>query len=469
MSVPSFLFLLFALIAAVIVNVSQRRAWRQAIMLCANVAFLASFAATPVAFLPLAGFVCLGYLLMRLQASNRRVLFWLAIGLMLIVFVWLKRYTFIPSSFFLKHPYVAIGVSYIFFRMLHLIIDSGQAALEEPPGPLAYLNYVLHFPCIVAGPIQMYPDYLEGRVGRPDLKTIARGIERIALGMVKVLVVSAILGIIQDRIKAGILNGNHSISASSALISLYPIYLYFNFSGYTDVVIGASAWLGQLLPENFDRPFLSLNFIEFWGRWHMSLSSWLRTYVYNPLLMNGMSRFPEPRAATTISIVAFFVTFFLVGVWHGQTSNFLFFGLLQGGGVAINKAYQVFMTGRLGARGYRALCARQTYQMVSRALTFAWFAFTLLWFWNSGSELHRIFAIWGPAVFLGGLAVVFAVAIPALQALSIVDAWSRSPNLRRLGDSPYLKSAGVACLLLVLALFEYALSAPPPVVVYLAF
>jgi D-alanyl-lipoteichoic acid acyltransferase DltB (MBOAT superfamily) len=140
------------------------------------------------------------------------------------------------------------------------------------------------------------------------------------------------------------------------------------------------------LPENFDRPFSAGNFIKFWARWHISLSQWLRSYVLNPLLMTWMRRYRSARSKQYPSVVAFFVTFFLVGAWHGQTSEFLFFGVLQGGGVARNRLYQLAMTRRLTPAGYERLCAHTVYRAVASGLTFTWFAFTLLWFWATWAD-----------------------------------------------------------------------------------
>ena len=131
--------------------------------------------------------------------------------------------------------------------------------------------------------------------------------------------------------------------------SLYPVYVYFNFSGYMDLVIGVARFLRLELPENFNRPFSSCSFLEFWSRWHMTLSSWMKTYVYTPLLKAMMERFQSPAIEPFLGVFAFFVTFFLVGAWHGQTSEFLFFGVLLGLGISLNKLYQILLAKRSGA------------------------------------------------------------------------------------------------------------------------
>jgi D-alanyl-lipoteichoic acid acyltransferase DltB (MBOAT superfamily) len=213
------------------------------------------------------------------------------------------------------------------------------------------------------------------------------------LGAFKVQILSVALHAWQvDTIEALRLDQpfGHIVLTGALVVLLYPLYLYANFSGYTDFVIGAARLLRLRLPENFDRPFAALNFIDFWSKWHISLSQWLRSYVFNPLLMGWMRRYRSARTKQYPAVVAFFITFFLVGAWHGQTSEFLFFGVLQGGGVAGNRLYQVAMARRLSASGYRRLCENAVYRALSRGLTFVWFAFTLLWFWARWEQIGAL-------------------------------------------------------------------------------
>ena len=146
----------------------------------------------------------------------------------------------------------------------------------------------------------------------------------------------------RDRVLNGVL-----------IATIYTVYLYFNFSGYMDIVIGVARFLRFHLPENFNRPFFADNFIEFWARWHITLSTWLKTYVYNPLLIILMRRYPSPNLESFFAVIAYFVTFFLVGVWHGQTSEFIVFGALQGLGVSVNKLHQVVLASMLAGLSSR--------------------------------------------------------------------------------------------------------------------
>ena len=334
MNVPSFTFLLFALTGAIAFHLLPWRSWRQAVMLIVNLCFLASFAPHhPSEYIPFAAFLLLGYVGLSRGAST--LAGWLVVCGILVMFFWLKKYTFIPSELFLSHPYVTIGLSYVFFRVLHLAIDAYQGDLPERPSLLSYLNYTLNFTCLVAGPIQRYDHYrITAEAPRPiNLISLGQSAERIIRGLFKVFVISALLSVLKQDLTDELAVTQpiqERVLIGMGLIGIYPLYLYFNFSGYTDFVIGVARWFGLVLPENFDRPFQSTNFIEFWSRWHITLSTWLRTYVYQPLMMRLMNRFPSRSSEAAIVVFALFVTFFLVGAWHGQTMTFLFFGVLQG-------------------------------------------------------------------------------------------------------------------------------------------
>jgi D-alanyl-lipoteichoic acid acyltransferase DltB (MBOAT superfamily) len=176
------------------------------------------------------------------------------------------------------------------------------------------------------------------------------------------------------------------------IVAFYPIYLYVNFSGYVDLMIGVGRFFRIDLQENFDRPFTATSFIEFWGRWHMTLSNWFKTYVYAPLVKVLMTKCPAPRMDPFFGVAGYFVTFFLVGVWHGQTSEFLCFGLLQGAGVSLNKLNQIALAKALGRKRFKALDANVLYRAFSRGLTFTYFTFSLIWFWSNWSQIHHLAA-----------------------------------------------------------------------------
>ncbi len=482
MIVPSFQFLAFAAVGAALFNIGRSYWWRQLILLLWNVAFIASFTHNPVAVLPFAGFLLFGYLASQylVRPGAGKPLFVAVLLITIALFFWLKRYTFVPSALLLPNIFLLLGLSYVFFRVLHVIIDSYEGNLE-PITPISYVNYTLNFTALVSGPIQRYEDYHATELAPPPLTLPAVGtaVERIIVGYFKVALVSALLSAWQHGVLDG-MAGPHDVWSRVAIgmqvVGIYPLYLYFNFSGYVDVVIGVARFFGIVLPENFDHPFVAENFINFWGRWHMTLSGWLKTYVYNPSIMFLMERVTQKSLAPYLAAVAFFVTFFLVGLWHGQTSEFLFFGFLQGGGVAANKFYQVFMAQRLGRQRYRALSANGLYMACMRGLTFTWFGFTLLWFWSNWNDIGAAASTVGPVGVILALVALFVLATVVLSVMTNIRlrlnrfTWSVDPGIREpVGQSRYIRTMAATAMVTLIAANVVLLNAPTPDIVYKAF
>lgn len=469
MAVPSWQFLVFALVGAALFNLgylprwqgtNAALRWREAVWLVMNLAFVWSFAPTLIPLAPLAGFLALGYVCMEMARRGQSLA---PIVLVLAVFIWMKRYSFIPSSLLLPPDVMLIGLSYIFFRVMHLVIDAGQG-VEERIGIVRYLNFTLNFPAFISGPIQRREDYEANNSLPLTLSDIGIALWRMVLGAFKVLVLSAALHAWQNSLIASLASAGHPVVVVSAIVVLYALFLYANFSGYTDFVIGIARLYRLRLPENFDRPFSAANFIDFWSRWHISLSQWLRSYVFNPLLMSWMRRYKSARSKQYPSVMAFFITFFLVGAWHGPTSEFLFFGLLQGGGVAGNRLYQVAMTRRLTPAGYRLLSAKPFYQAVARGLTFTWFAFTLLWFWATWPQIGGLAAVLGP---VGIVAAAVATIASASMVLAIPYLFGAS--MGAILRSRYTRTAFASAMVLALAVVALVLNMASPEIVYKQF
>lgn len=460
MQVPSWQFVVFALTGAAVFNACSARPWREAVWLILNLGFIASLAPSPAALLPLACFVILGYACIE---ARRRGLGAVPVVLVLGAFIWLKRYSFLPQALLLPPWVMTIGLSYIFFRVMHLVIDAGQGEAVRIP-ILRYLNFTLNFPAFISGPIQRWQDY-EANNDRPlSLSDVGLAAWRMVLGAFKVLVLSAALHAWQNSLIAGLDSSPQPTASVTAIVALYALFLYVNFSGYTDFVIGIARLYRLKLPENFDRPFAAGNFIEFWSRWHISLSQWLRSYVFNPLLMGWMRRSRNARGQQYPSVAAFFVTFFLVGAWHGPTSEFLFFGVLQGGGVAANRLYQVAMAKRLAPARYGRLCANPFYKAFARGLTFTWFAFTLLWFWATWREIGAM----GTRLGLGGALLDAAGSVMGASIiLAIPDLFgSRTGHLLR---SRYTRTAFASAMVLALGAGALVLNMASPEIVYKQF
>lgn len=469
MTVPSGLFVLFALVGALLFNISRNNVWQQSVWLVLNLAFVWSFSHDLPALLPFAGFLVAGYGAQRISRRYPRLAGPLCIALILLLFVWLKRYSFVPAAMTLPHVYLTIGLSYVFFRVLHLVIDAAQGS-EANPGPVSYLNYTLNFPAFISGPIQRWEDYTAGSNLPLHLTDIGLAAWRMVLGAFKVLILSDALHAWQTTLIAGLvpdLPFATRVLDGALIVVLYALFLYANFSGYTDFVIGVARLFRLRLPENFDHPFAATSFIEFWNRWHITLSQWLRSYVFNPVLLSWMRRDRRARGKQYPAIAALFLTFFLVGAWHGQTTEFLFFGLLQGGGVGGNRLYQVWMARRLTPAGYAALGAHPLYRAVARGLTFTWFAFTLLWFWATWQGIAAM------ATTLGVSGVLTASVGTILAASIVLSLPALLGPLSSLADaalqSRYTRTAFSAAMLLALVVATVVLNLSSPGIVYRQF
>lgn len=475
MDVPSLAFLGFAALAALAYNLGRAPWWRKGVLLVVNLLFLASFARRPELLIPFALFLMAGYnLLAWRQAAAPRWSGVLAVVLVLVAFFWLKKYAFVPNPLWIKAPYVVVGLSYVFFRVLHLVIDARDVEELGLVGPWSYLNYTLNFTSLISGPIQRYPDYRRTAETSPaslDLFDAGAAFERVVVGVFKVMVVSTALGAVQrDLLARAAAPGGFAAHAALAagLVVTFPVFLYFNFSGYTDCVIGVARFFRIELPENFDRPFSSCSFIEYWSRWHMTLSNWLKTYVYNPLLTTLMRRSAAPKVAPYLGVAALFVTFFLIGAWHGQTAHFFIFGLLNGAGVAVNQLWRLVMTKRMGRKPFAAFSARPAWRFACRGATFAWVGVTLLWFWADGAQLAALWRGLGSAAWTLGALVAVAGAAAVLGAMEAARApllaWStrEGPVL----GSRYVRTVRAAALVAVFAAVQVVLQSPAPDVVY---
>jgi D-alanyl-lipoteichoic acid acyltransferase DltB (MBOAT superfamily) len=478
MDTASFQFVFFGLTAALLSNLSRSGVWRSLVLMAASIVFLALLAQNPLVFLPLLGFLLLGYGgLLLLQGGWSRSMVW-SILTVLFVYIWLKKYTFLPAGIFLDSPYFTLGLSYIFFRVMHLLIETGEGGEKRRIGLGSYLLYCLNFTTLVSGPIQRYDEFARDQfAGEPIAlgpRVIGLQLERIVRGFFKVNVLAMLFDMVRVDALAQVsyqLPLPLKLFAAFRLIVAYPLFLYANFSGYIDIVIALARLMRIRLPENFDRPFSASSFLDFWSRWHITLSTWFKTYVYNSLLLVLMRRFSSIALEPFLGVFSFFVTFFLVGIWHGRTSEFLVYGLLQGGGISINKLWQVILTRRLGRKGYRELAANSVYVAFGRGLTFSWFAFSLLWLWAAWNQIDKVFsalsAIWWLGMWLGiWLSVTAVLALwEWLRAALLSIKTAEGPVL----TSRYARVVYASALGLAAFVVTFLLSQPAPGIVYKTF
>lgn len=423
---PSFIGFIVAV--AIASHLVQTAMWRSLVLLAASVWFIASQVTAPIHLVPLAGFLVLGYGLVELLRRTRSSA-WLyaSVVLILVVFILLKKFSFLPDTWLLPFPYLIAGLSYILFRILHLMVDAQQGELPQRVPVLRYLNFGTNFLTFTAGPIQRYQDFelTQERPRALDADRVFQAVARIVRGFVKVAAISAIFEYLFNHLSARLLDP--ALMQPWALVLLgwvaasvcYTVYLYANFAGYMDIVIGVGWLLGQDLPENFNQPFKARSFLEFWSRWHMTLSEWFKTYLFNPLMRVLAARFAAPAAAPYLGVIAFFVTFLVMGVWHGTTSVFVVYGLLMGAGASINKWWQVAATRRLGKKGYKAFGERFVIGYCFRGLTTSYFALAITCLWVDMPQLLRLVGSLG---LHGVLLAYLLLAAAAAVAYAVLDA-----------------------------------------------
>lgn len=221
-----------------------------------------------------------------------------------------------------------LGISFYTFQSLSYTIDVYRGDAKGMRNFIDFSCFVSMFPHLVAGPILKFSylaDQLENRT--LTLDKFARGVTFIALGMAKKILIANPCGKIADTaFNAGSV---HTLDAWFGILG-YSFQIYFDFSGYSDMAIGLGLMLGFVFARNFDRPYCSQSITEFWRRWHISLSTWLREYLYIPL---GGNR--KGKARTYINLA---LTMLLGGLWHGASWNFVIWGGIHGGTLAFERS-----------------------------------------------------------------------------------------------------------------------------------
>jgi D-alanyl-lipoteichoic acid acyltransferase DltB (MBOAT superfamily) len=364
---------------------------RRAALLLLNLGFLCTHLPNLASVAALAAFLLSGYgVALLLTIRPIRIVFWTYLALLLSVFVYLKQYDFLsvllPSTV-LGHAINVVGLSYMLFRQIHLLVDVVQGQIPRVPF-LAYLNYQINLFAILAGPIQRYQDfaaYWDDPVPLlRDQHEIVLAFGRVLLGVVEVAVLGTVAHAFYERsyefLEASGANtpGSAVWSQFAVLFYAYPLYLYFNFAGYCNVVIGGAALVGLRLPENFDKPLLSRNVIDFWTRWHRTLGLWVRDYIFTPLYKTVA--WNAPKAAPSLAFLCYFVAFFLMGVWHGSTMNFVVFGLLQGIGVSAAKLWETVLVNLLGRQRFNEYLESMAVRVLAIVATIHYIGVSVLFF-----------------------------------------------------------------------------------------
>ena len=486
MEFTSLQFFLFTGGGVILLHLPPLVRYRALILVAMNAAFIASYCAHLPDILPLAIFLMLGFAIVELiRRHPSRLALGAGIVATIVPFVFFKHYTFLSSVPSWPLPYLVVGFSYILFRLLHMMIDT-QAGELPRIRPLAFFNYTCNFLTFVSGPIQRYQDFAESYRRKNDALNpdeVFAVFSRIASGFFKVLVISAIADYLFLSLTRAVLGADRNSAQYGPLeppsdvhLPLLPIaviyaaaavayttYLYYNFSGYMDIVIGIGRLLGQQLPENFNRPFLARNFFEFWSRWHMTLSEWFKTYMFNPLLKLLAGSLGSRASMPYLGVLAFFATFLVMGIWHGTTTVFVVYGLFLGAGASANKLWQLVMAGMLGRKSLRALSQRLAYVYFCRGLTAAYFSVALTCFWVNGHQFVGLMRNLGVIGAIGSVALITLAASLAMMVLDLAKSWAigMTDSLRAAAKGLVLRNLLLAGrVLVILAVSSFFHRAP---------
>lgn len=232
---------------------------------------------------------------------------------------------------FLPMNLLPIGISFFTFQSMSYTIDLYLGKIKVQKNPITFAAFVTLYPQIVAGPIVRYDDIaaeLDSR--RIDLDLIYDGIVRFITGLGKKVLLANGIGQLWETAAATAPDELSVLTAWLGVIG-YTLQIYFDFSGYSDMAIGLGKMMGFHFPENFNYPYLSKSISEFWRRWHMTLGAWFRSYVYIPL---GGNRKGMGRTVLNLAVV-----WFLTGVWHGSSWNFILWGTLYGVVIILEKLF----------------------------------------------------------------------------------------------------------------------------------
>ena len=381
----------------------------------------------------------------RIERS-RRIAMGVSVGALLAILGWFKYYGFVSVNLDnLTHalgmgravPLLQVGlpiaISFFTFMAISYVVDVYRRQLE-PAKPLDFAVYISFFPHLLAGPIVRGGELLPQIRRRRDSNSVdySRAFWLILAGLFKKVVISSY---VSSAIVTPVYTSPTQHSAPEAIFAAwgYAVQIYCDFSGYTDIAIGLAMLLGFRFPQNFDAPYTARNLQDFWRRWHMTLSRWLRDYLYIPLggSANGLAQ----------TIRNIMITMVLGGLWHGAAWTFVAWGALMGLGQSFGHLRRTSRE----RRGLPAVVDGPVRVWVQRFLTFQYVCLGWVFFNATGMSqafalIGRVFTGWGEAsplvtpllVFtvLGSIALQF---VPTLRVDRLQAAFSRQKAAVQVG------------------------------------
>ncbi len=303
-----------------------------------------------------------------------------------------------------------IGISFFTFQKISYLVDVYRGDQKPLNNIFHYALYVILFPQLIAGPIVRFneiADQIKDRTANDTVDEKLLGVFRFVLGLSKKVLIANVLGAEADRIfdvnTEMLETGEPLLSSGLAWIGAlaYTFQIYFDFSGYSDMAIGVGQMMGFRFPENFNFPYIAQNITEFWRRWHMTLSRWMRDYLYIPL---GGNRVTKGRLYFNLSLV-----FIISGFWHGASWNFIIWGGYHGLFLILDRLFLINLTKHIGKLSRMLL----TFFIV----VIGWIFFRAETLPEAGNFLHAMFSFTSEGetislstklIFIGFLAILFS-------------------------------------------------------------
>ena len=371
-----FITLGFILIIAFIMNVFQKSTYYLSLVFSTLMVYFV-FAENPMHLGSIIGYVLAGYILMHLSVKFKEhkktmILMIFLAGLPLVLVKVLAVFKISGLGF--------LGISYMTFKLIQIIIEIYDGLIEKPMGPLDYVHFLLFFPALSSGPIDRSRRFLEDwkkqRTKDEYLELAGTGLFRLVLGLFYKLVISGMVFQQMTSIRY------KDFSFFVIYMYLYTAYLFFDFAGYSLMAVGASNILGIETPMNFNVPFISVDIKDFWNRWHITLSTWLRDFVFSRIVMRFMRKKIFKKRLTT-AMVAYMINMTFMGFWHGITLNYIAYGFYHGILMAAFEWYQK------KSKFYKKNKNKTWYKVISWIITMHLVMFGFLIFSGKMSEWAR--------------------------------------------------------------------------------
>ena len=341
------------------------------------------------------------------------------------------------NELYWKEVLLPIGISFFTFQKISYLVDIYRGTAERAKSFVNYALYVALFPQLIAGPIVRYHEIAAQFQKREhSWDNVTAGVTRFSIGLAKKVLIADYVGQIADSVFTLDPSGLTTPYAWLGILA-YAFQIYFDFSGYSDMAIGIGRMFGFTFPENFNQPYLSRSFQEFWTRWHMTLSNWMKEYLYIPLGGNRSSHF---RTALNLWIV-----FLLSGLWHGASWSFVMWGALHGFFLSLEKLFGV---SKENTKSHLLIL------IVFPLVLLTWVPFRVENISDAFTFYSYLFALQGVTqsqpIVLGDLVQVRDIAMLTVACLFAFIPFQKSWSLKSLSLSPAISAASYCVLLLSL-------------------